>query len=159
MLAYAAQGLTTDAGDGKGAQIRSFLERALRGLNGLADAYGAAVKTDGAAAAARAVDEYFYLAQFANRFLRQPLWRIFIHDVDGHGMRARPAGRDDLRRQALEQFAAARGHAHSHTLGREPLGDRAPYAHARTGDERGLSVQLQVHALLSPLLIARLYYR
>lgn len=47
MLAYAAQGLTTQASDGKGAQIRTYLERALRALTGLADAYAAAVQREG----------------------------------------------------------------------------------------------------------------
>ncbi|MSV34563.1 MAG: hypothetical protein EXQ47_03060 [Bryobacterales bacterium] len=52
MLAYAAQGLTTEAGDGKGAQVRGFLERALRALGDLAEAYAAAVKQEGLAPAA-----------------------------------------------------------------------------------------------------------
>ncbi len=47
MLAYAAQGLTTEAGEGKGAQVRGFLEGALRALGDLADAYAAAVKQEG----------------------------------------------------------------------------------------------------------------
>jgi hypothetical protein len=47
MLAYAAQGLTTNAGDGKGAQILGYLERALAALTGLAEAYRAAVKQEG----------------------------------------------------------------------------------------------------------------
>ena len=51
MLAFAAQGLTSDAGEGKGAQVRGFLERALEALQGLAGAYGAAVQQSGAEAA------------------------------------------------------------------------------------------------------------
>lgn len=47
MLAYAAQGLTTNAGDGKGAQILGYLERALAALTGLGDAYRSAVEQGG----------------------------------------------------------------------------------------------------------------
>src|SRR5512140_3255398 len=52
MLAYAAQGLTTDAGEGKGSQVRGYLERALAALKDLAGAYGAAVKQEGLSPAA-----------------------------------------------------------------------------------------------------------
>jgi hypothetical protein len=38
MLAYAAQGVTGEEGSGKGGQIRDFLERAARALEGLSDA-------------------------------------------------------------------------------------------------------------------------
>jgi hypothetical protein len=38
MLAYAAQGVTGEEGSGKGCQIRDFLERAARALEGLSDA-------------------------------------------------------------------------------------------------------------------------
>lgn len=48
MLAFAAQGLTTEAGGGKGAQVRSFLQRALEAIQGLAAAYGAALNQTGA---------------------------------------------------------------------------------------------------------------
>jgi hypothetical protein len=44
MLAYAAQGLAGDGGEGRGGQIRDFLERALEALSGLADAYTSAVQ-------------------------------------------------------------------------------------------------------------------
>jgi hypothetical protein len=44
MLAYAAQGLAGDAGEGRGSQIRGFLERAVEALSGLADAYTSAVQ-------------------------------------------------------------------------------------------------------------------
>jgi hypothetical protein len=49
MLAYAAQGLPSDAGSGSGSQLREFLGRAVRALSGLADAYAAAVKREGQA--------------------------------------------------------------------------------------------------------------
>jgi hypothetical protein len=52
MLAYAAQGLTTDSSDGKGSQVRGYLERALGALADLAGAYAAAVKQEGLAPAA-----------------------------------------------------------------------------------------------------------
>jgi len=47
MLAFAAQGLTTEAGGGKGAQVRTFLERALEALRGISAAYGSAVNAGG----------------------------------------------------------------------------------------------------------------
>jgi hypothetical protein len=47
MLAYAAQGLPSDAGSGSGSQLREFLGRAVKALSGLADAYGMAVKQAG----------------------------------------------------------------------------------------------------------------
>ena len=47
MLAYAAQGLGSDRGGGSGSQLREFLERAVRALSGLADAYASAVKQEG----------------------------------------------------------------------------------------------------------------
>jgi hypothetical protein len=43
MLAYAAQGVTGEDGSGKGGQIRHFLERAVKALSGLADAYASAL--------------------------------------------------------------------------------------------------------------------
>lgn len=47
MLAYAAQGLPGDGGEGRGGQVRTFLEGAVQALSGLADAYSAAVKQEG----------------------------------------------------------------------------------------------------------------
>jgi hypothetical protein len=47
MLAYAAQGVSGDESSQSGGQVRSFLERAVEALTGLAQAYGAAVKEDG----------------------------------------------------------------------------------------------------------------
>lgn len=47
MLAYAAQGLGSDRGGGSGSQLREFLERAVRALSGLAEAYASAVKQEG----------------------------------------------------------------------------------------------------------------
>jgi hypothetical protein len=41
LLAYAAQGLTSDAGTNTGSQVREFLRNAAKALNGLADAYAA----------------------------------------------------------------------------------------------------------------------
>jgi len=49
MLAYAAQGMPSDEGSGKGSQLREFLERAVKALSGLADAYATAVKQEGQA--------------------------------------------------------------------------------------------------------------
>jgi len=43
MLAYAAQGLTRDAGSASGEQLRTLLGRAVKSLTGLAGAYRAAI--------------------------------------------------------------------------------------------------------------------
>ena len=47
MLAYAAQGLPTDAGSGSGSQLREFMGRAVKALSGLSDAYAMAIKQEG----------------------------------------------------------------------------------------------------------------
>ncbi len=47
MLAYAAQGLDTDAGSQSGTQIREFLRRAIAALSGLAEACVLAVEQEG----------------------------------------------------------------------------------------------------------------
>src|SRR5260370_4088483 len=44
MLAYAAQGLSGDEGSGSSSQVRTFLDRTVEALSGLAEAYGATVK-------------------------------------------------------------------------------------------------------------------
>ena len=49
MLAFAAQGLPSDRGSGSGSQLREFLGRAVKALDGLADAYATAVKDEGQA--------------------------------------------------------------------------------------------------------------
>ena len=46
MLAYAAQGLAADGGEGRGGQVRGFLERAAQALSGLADVYALTVKQE-----------------------------------------------------------------------------------------------------------------
>ncbi|MGE0815278.1 MAG: hypothetical protein AB7O28_02680 [Vicinamibacterales bacterium] len=46
MLAYAAQGLASDAGSSAGAQVRQFLTRLDESLSGLADAVRAVVATE-----------------------------------------------------------------------------------------------------------------
>lgn len=43
LLAYAAQGLTTDSGTQAGSQIREFLRKAVAAMTGLAEAYADAV--------------------------------------------------------------------------------------------------------------------
>jgi hypothetical protein len=50
MLAYAAQGLPSDAGSGSGSQLREFLGRAVKALSGIAEAYATAVQREGHAA-------------------------------------------------------------------------------------------------------------
>lgn len=46
MLAYAAQGLPGDEGSQSGGQLREFLRRAADALNGLAEAYRAAIQSE-----------------------------------------------------------------------------------------------------------------
>ncbi len=46
MLAYAAQGLTSDQGSGSGAQLRDFLRKADAALTGIADLFRAVVRQD-----------------------------------------------------------------------------------------------------------------
>jgi hypothetical protein len=47
MLAYAAQGLPTDVDSQSGGQLREFLHRAVKALQGLAERCAAAVKQEG----------------------------------------------------------------------------------------------------------------
>ena len=47
MLAYAAQGLSSDQGSGSGEQIRDFLGLAVNAVNGLAESYANAVRNQG----------------------------------------------------------------------------------------------------------------
>jgi hypothetical protein len=47
MLAYAAQGLPTDAGSKSGGQVREFLQRAVKALTGLAEVFTVAVRQEG----------------------------------------------------------------------------------------------------------------
>jgi len=47
MLAYAAQGLPSDQGNGSGGQVREFLNRTVIALNGLAESYSTAVRKEG----------------------------------------------------------------------------------------------------------------
>jgi hypothetical protein len=46
MLAYAAQGLPTDAGSTPGGQLREFLQRAVTALTGLAEIWAATVREE-----------------------------------------------------------------------------------------------------------------
>ncbi len=46
MLAYAAQGLPSDEGSQSGGQVREFLDRAVKALEGLAESYATAVKEE-----------------------------------------------------------------------------------------------------------------
>ena len=47
MLAYAAQGLPSDAGSQAGGQLREFLSRAVKAIAGLASIYAEAVRQEG----------------------------------------------------------------------------------------------------------------
>jgi hypothetical protein len=53
MLAYAAQGLPTDEGSQSGRQVREFLHRAVKALEGLAESCATAVKEEGLESAER----------------------------------------------------------------------------------------------------------
>jgi hypothetical protein len=53
MLGYAAKGLPGDGGSGAGGQLREQLDRAVKALSGLADAYAAAVNREGRQPVAR----------------------------------------------------------------------------------------------------------
>jgi hypothetical protein len=46
MLAYAAQGLPSDAGSGSGGKIREYLNRAVKAISGLAESCAAEVKLE-----------------------------------------------------------------------------------------------------------------
>ena len=56
MLAYAAQGLPGDVGSQSGGQLRSFLQRAVEALSGLAETYSVVIKEEGLAPAERYQD-------------------------------------------------------------------------------------------------------
>jgi hypothetical protein len=47
MLAYAAQGLRTDEDSKSGAQVREFLQRAVKALTGLAEVFTVAIREEG----------------------------------------------------------------------------------------------------------------
>jgi len=47
MLAYAAQGLPSDEDSQSGGQVREFLDRAVKALDGLAESCATAIKQDG----------------------------------------------------------------------------------------------------------------
>jgi len=53
MLAYAAQGLNGDEGSGSSGQLKHFLIRAVDALSGMADAWSAAVTSEGLRPAVR----------------------------------------------------------------------------------------------------------
>ena len=53
MLAYAAQGLLSDEGSGAGGQVRGFLTRAAKALDGLAESFGASIEQEGLEPAAK----------------------------------------------------------------------------------------------------------
>jgi hypothetical protein len=47
MLAYAAQGLPSDAGNNSGSQLRVFLQRSADALSGISAAYGKTIRSEG----------------------------------------------------------------------------------------------------------------
>ncbi|MSO82004.1 MAG: hypothetical protein EXQ53_01720 [Acidobacteria bacterium] len=53
MLAYAAQGLSGDAGSQSGGQLREFLTRAAAALTGIGDVFAALIERDGLEPSAR----------------------------------------------------------------------------------------------------------
>jgi len=46
MLAYAAQGLPSDEGSREGGQVREFLNRAVKAVDGLAESFGASIEEE-----------------------------------------------------------------------------------------------------------------
>jgi hypothetical protein len=47
MLAYAAQGLASDEGSSAGGQVREFLNRAVKAVEGLAESFAASIEVEG----------------------------------------------------------------------------------------------------------------
>ena len=72
MLAYAAQGLSSDQGSGSGEQVRDFLNMAVTAVNGLADSYANAVRNQGLEPA----DKYQAFFDVLNRDARDSLAAI-----------------------------------------------------------------------------------
>jgi|SRR5271155_3323135 len=72
LLAYAAQGLPSDQGSKSGAQVRDFLENAVKALTGLAEACAVAVKEEGLEPA----DKYLAFFSVLDRDARDSLAAI-----------------------------------------------------------------------------------
>src|ERR1700690_2219352 len=72
LLAYAAQGLPRDQGSKSGAQVREFLERAVKALTGLAETCALAVKEEGL----EPVDKYLAFFAVLDRDARDSLAAI-----------------------------------------------------------------------------------
>src|ERR1019366_3899256 len=53
MLAYAAQGLPSDEGSSAGGQVREFLNRAVKAVDGLAESFAATIEVKGLAPAGK----------------------------------------------------------------------------------------------------------
>ena len=66
MLAYAAQGLPSDEGSQSGGQIREFLRRAAKAIEGLPESSAAAIKQDRLEPAARYESFFTVLARDAS---------------------------------------------------------------------------------------------
>ena len=71
MLAYAAQGLPSDAGSTSGGQIREYLSRAARAISGLAESGATAVQQENLAPPERYQSFFAVLARDANRLPRR----------------------------------------------------------------------------------------
>jgi len=72
LLAYAAQGLPSDQGTKPGAQVRGFLQNAVKALTGLAEACALAVKEEGL----EPVDKYLAFFAVLDRDARDSLAAI-----------------------------------------------------------------------------------
>ncbi len=72
LLAYAAQGLPSDQGSKSGAQVRGFLQNAVKALTGLAEACALAVKEEGLEPA----DKYLAFVAVIDRDARDSLAAI-----------------------------------------------------------------------------------
>ena len=97
------------------------------------------------AAAARAVHQNLDVAQRRQRRIANPQGGVRLHDVGGDDGGARSTRRDDLFGEAVEKRPAPRDGGDHRPFGGKRPGNRAADAHARAGDQRLSSPELQVH--------------
>ncbi len=85
------------------------------------------------------------MAEPGERGIAKPRCRVGGHDVLSDQQRARRLAPLDLARKLHEKMGAARHRRNLDPFGSQPFCDRPADPHARTGNERGLCVKLQVH--------------
>ena len=89
------------------------------------------------------------MAQAYERGIAQSIGRVRRHDVLGDQQWARPLPAFDLARQLIEQMSAACHCGDLNAFDSQPHRNGATNSHARSGNERGLSDELQIHDLSS----------